>query len=91
LRGPAASPDAEADLHYAELCSVVDNILRKLPAGEHKAIWLYLTGAQTGEIVSLMSPERYQNIVNRIHRGRKKLVRELARYGYARSELDKPR
>jgi RNA polymerase sigma factor (sigma-70 family) len=90
-RGPTAAPSPEASLHYAELCAVVESILQKLSAREREAIDLYLMGTQTAEIVALLHPERYQNIVNRIHRGRKKLVRELARYGYNRRDRNKPR
>jgi hypothetical protein len=29
-----------------------------------------------------LHPERYQNVINRLHRGRKALAKELAKYGY---------
>lgn len=81
----------EADLHHAEICLIVDAILRKLPPQERAAIDLYLAGKPAGEIASLLQPERYQNIINRLHRGRKKLARELSRHGYARTILEKRR
>jgi RNA polymerase sigma factor (sigma-70 family) len=77
-------PSPESILHHAELCDMIDGMLLKLPQGQREAIDLYLAGRETSEIVSLLHPERYQNIVNRLHRGRKKLARELARLGYAR-------
>ena len=36
-------------------------------------------------------PERYQNIVNRVHRGRKRLHKELAKYGYETCDRKKGR
>ncbi len=77
-------PSPESSLRHAELCTVIDGILLKLSPCERTAIDLYLAGRQTCEIVSLLYPERYQNIVNRLHRGRRKLAKELARHGYAR-------
>jgi len=79
-----AVPSPEASLLHAELCARIDAILEDLPAPEREAIDLYLAGTQTGEIASLLHPERYQNILNRLHRGRKKLAKELSRHGYAR-------
>jgi hypothetical protein len=43
---------------------------------------LLLAGLETGEIARLLRPERYQTVVNRAHRGRRKLLKELAKYGY---------
>jgi hypothetical protein len=43
---------------------------------------LLLAGLEPGEIVRHLHPERYQNVINRLHRGRKKLAKELAKYGY---------
>ena len=43
---------------------------------------LLLAGLEPGEIVKRLHPERYQNVINRLHRGRKKLAKELAKYGY---------
>ncbi|MBZ5495310.1 MAG: sigma-70 family RNA polymerase sigma factor [Acidobacteriia bacterium] len=84
VRCSSVVPSPEAILHHAELCAMIDAILSRLPPQEREAIDLFLAGRQTGEIVSLLRPERYQNIVNRVHRGRKKLAKELARFGYAR-------
>ena len=43
---------------------------------------LLIGGLNPGEIVNQLHPERYQNVINRLHRGRKKLAQELAKYGY---------
>ena len=91
VRRLSAIPSPESSLHHAELCAMVDGILTKLPPREREAIDLYLAGRQTGEIVSLLRPERYQNIVNRLHRGRKKLAQELVRRGYIPRVTEKRR
>jgi len=74
----------ELNLHHAELKTTVDALILKLSPQEREAVDLYLAGLQTSEIASRLQPERYQNIVNRLHRGRKKLARELSRLGYGR-------
>jgi RNA polymerase sigma factor (sigma-70 family) len=84
LPGPADLSNPKHSLHHAELCERIREILSKLSAQERQAIGLLLRGLETREIAALLHPERYQNIVNRLHRGRRKLARELARYGYAR-------
>jgi RNA polymerase sigma factor (sigma-70 family) len=81
---PAREPSPEASLQHSELRELIDGVLHKLPHCERTAIDLYLAGRPTSEIVRLLQPERYQNIVNRLHRGRKKIARELARHGYSR-------
>jgi RNA polymerase sigma factor (sigma-70 family) len=87
----AVYPSPESSLQHAELCVMVDDILLTLSPVEREAISLYLAGMETGEIVSRLHPERYQNIVNRLHRGRKKLARELARHGYSEWKAGSPR
>lgn len=86
MHSPAAvSP--ESHLHHAELRAMVDGVLGTLSPREREAIDLYLAGIQTGEIANLLHPERYQNVVNWLHRGRKKLAKELSRHGYGRRSL----
>jgi hypothetical protein len=41
-----------------------------------------IAGHDSGEIVKQLHPERYQNVINRIYRGRKKIAKELAKFGY---------
>jgi RNA polymerase sigma factor (sigma-70 family) len=77
--GPAAQ---ESRIHHHELRTIVDMLLGTFPTQERRALELLLIGLPTQEIARELSPERYQNIANRLHRGRKKLARELARYGY---------
>jgi RNA polymerase sigma factor (sigma-70 family) len=87
----AKAPSPESSLHHTELRAMIDGMLNKFPPCERDPIDLYLAGRQTSEIVSLLQPERYQNVVNRLHRGRKKLARALARHGYARRAFAKRR
>lgn len=77
---PAASP--EVALFHEELESIVRESLEQLPSGQRQAMELVLAGFDSGEIVKRLHPERYQNVINRIHRGRKRLALELAKYGY---------
>ena len=41
-----------------------------------------VSGLNAGEIARLLSPEPYQNVMNRLYRGRKKLARELIKCGF---------
>jgi RNA polymerase sigma factor (sigma-70 family) len=72
----------ESRLHYKELRAIVDSLLQSLPRQERRALELLLRGLRTHEIAAEMSPERYQNVANHLHRGRKKVSRALAKYGY---------
>jgi DNA-directed RNA polymerase specialized sigma24 family protein len=63
---------------------LVDRILETFAPREREVLSLYLGGVPTSEIVDIFHTERYQNIVNWLHRGRKKLARELAKFGYAK-------
>ena len=42
----------------------------------------WFPGSRSTRLSRALHPERYQNIVNRVHRGRKRLHKELAKYGY---------
>ena len=41
-----------------------------------------IAGLNAKEITEELHPVRYQNVINRLHRGRKKLAEALAKYGY---------
>jgi RNA polymerase sigma factor (sigma-70 family) len=82
MKGRSMIPSPESNLHHAELSNIIDSILVTLSPQERTAMDLYLAGRHTGEIVALLSAERYQNVANRLHRGRKKILKELARHGY---------
>ena len=72
----------ESKLYYKELRAIVDSLLQSMPKQERRAIGLLLRGLRTQEIAAEMSPERYQSVANHLHRGRRKVKRALARYGY---------
>ena len=85
-----ASP--EATLFHDELQGIINETLRQLPSAQREAIELLISGLDSGEVVRQLHPEPYQNVINRIYRGRKTLAKELAKYGYgpgARSGLRK--
>ena len=75
-----ASP--ESKLFQDELQRIVNDALAEFPSPQRKALELLMTGMDSGEVVKVLHPESYQNVINRIHRGRKRLAKELAKYGY---------
>ncbi len=88
IREFADSESPEAKLFQLELQQIVNETLEQFPAPQRQAIELLMTGLDSGEIVKKLHPERYQNVINRIHRGRKKLARELAKYGYGPAAMN---
>jgi RNA polymerase sigma factor (sigma-70 family) len=82
LRVIQAQPSPESHTRRAELQTLVQSLVRELPPRERIVMDLVLAGLATHEIVALHYPEPYQNITNRIHRARRRLLRRLAKYGY---------
>ena len=78
--GNVSSP--ELSIFHEELQQIVHRTLPRLPSSQRTAIELLLAGLEPAEIVRELHPERYQNVINRLHRGRKALAKELAKYGY---------
>lgn len=76
------APSPEGTMSHRELQQIVNDALSQLPDLQRQAMELLIAGFDPGEIASRLSPERYQNVMNRLHRGRKKLAEELAKYGY---------
>ena len=76
------SSSPETNIFHEELQNIINQTLLQLPSSQRKAMELLLAGLEPGEIVKRLHPERYQNVINRLHRGRKKLAKELAKYGY---------
>jgi RNA polymerase sigma factor (sigma-70 family) len=72
----------EAGIFHDELKLIVEEVLSQFPDSQRRALELMVAGCDTGEIAKALYPERYQNVINRLYRGRKKLVEALARYGY---------
>jgi RNA polymerase sigma factor (sigma-70 family) len=75
-----ASP--EAQVIHRELQEIIDRKLESLPPSQRRVMELLVAGFDTREIVQELHPERYQNVINRLYRGRKKLARELVKAGY---------
>jgi RNA polymerase sigma factor (sigma-70 family) len=78
----ATERSPESLLLRSELQALVNRIVAGFPAMERRVMELFLAGRPTHEIADLLYPERYQNVVNRLHRGRRKLARRLACYGF---------
>lgn len=81
---PGLSPaptSPETSLLHDEVQRIVDETLARLPASQRQAMEMLISGLDPGEIVDRLDPERYQNVINRLHRGRRRLAAELARYG----------
>jgi RNA polymerase sigma factor (sigma-70 family) len=81
-----ASP--EALIFHEELQTIVEEVLSQLPSSQRQALELMIAGFNAGEIVKELHPERYQNVINRLYRGRKRLAKELAKYGYGPNAAD---
>ncbi len=78
-----AAQSPETILRHSELRILIDLILAEFSSHEREPIELLLAGLPTSEIAARLRPEKYQNVVNRIHRGRRRLASQLRRYGYA--------
>jgi RNA polymerase sigma factor (sigma-70 family) len=76
------APSPEGTMAHRELQEIVNDALAQLPDPQRQAMELLIAGFDAGEIANRLSPERYQNIMNRLHRGRKKMAQALAKYGY---------
>ncbi len=76
----AACP--EKQFAYEELQKLVEKTLIRLPVAQREPLELLIAGHNAGEIAEQLYPERYQNVINYLYRARKKIAKELARYGY---------
>ena len=81
--GAHAIPSPELRYFQRELAALVNRILKDFPERERTPLKLCLAGLATREIAEALLPERYQNVVNRLFRGRRKMARQLAVYGYS--------
>jgi RNA polymerase sigma factor (sigma-70 family) len=82
-RGHWATHSPESDLRHGELHLLVQHLIAEFPLPERRVLELRMAGLETHEIVLRLRPESYQNVVNRIYRGRRRLARELVKHGYA--------
>jgi RNA polymerase sigma factor (sigma-70 family) len=76
----AVSPDK--NLLNGELRNVIADTIESLPYAQKTAMKMLIAGLKPGEIAEKMLPERYQTVINHLHRGRKKLAQELIRHGF---------
>jgi RNA polymerase sigma factor (sigma-70 family) len=76
------SVSPEGKIIHEELRAIVEEVLSQLPSSQRQALELMIAGCDAKEIVKELHPERYQNVINRLYRGRKIIARELAKYGY---------
>jgi RNA polymerase sigma factor (sigma-70 family) len=72
----------EGELMRGELKNVIAGAVERLPQAQKTAMKMLIAGLKPGEIAEKMSPERYQTVINHLHRGRKKLAQELTRHGF---------
>lgn len=77
---PAASPEGMA--MHAELAALIRDVLSEIPSSQRQALEMLISGHTAREITEALHPVTYQNVINRLHRGRRKLVSVLSRYGY---------
>jgi len=65
----------------SELIGLVDRTLHDMPERQRQAMELCLAGLPAHEIADALRPERYQNVINRLFRGRRKVAAQLRAYG----------
>jgi DNA-directed RNA polymerase specialized sigma24 family protein len=82
LRQSALAHTPEKKIVHEELQGIVERILAQLPGTLRRAMELLIAGLDAGEIARQLHPERYQNVINHLYRGRRKFALELAKYGY---------
>jgi RNA polymerase sigma factor (sigma-70 family) len=66
-----------------ELQSIIKEKLSEFPSPIRRVMELLVSGLEAGEIASRLSSESYQNVINRLYRGRKRLARELIKCGFS--------
>ncbi len=82
---PATSP--EGCLSHAELERIVFGELLRIPPPQRQVLEMLIAGLSAREITEQLRPVRYQNVINRLYRGKKKLAEALVRYGYGADRL----
>lgn len=79
---PPAVASPEITTSNREMQSIIETKLAELPPEIRHVMELLVSGLNAGEIARLLHPEPYQNVINRLYRGRKKLARELIKCGF---------
>jgi RNA polymerase sigma factor (sigma-70 family) len=80
-----ASPAAtcqETALSHKELISIIEKELARFPPEVRRVMELLVSGLNAGEIVDRLQSESYQNVINRLYRGRRRLAKELKKCGF---------
>ncbi len=80
----------ESGLRHRELRSLVERVVLNFPPRERQVLELCMAGLETHEIARRLQPESYQNVLNRLYRGRRRLAKELAKYGYTWPGVHRP-
>lgn len=83
-RTPAAPSAAvqETMTSHRELRKIITEKLAEFTPETRHVMELLISGFKAGEIAEHLNPESYQNVINRLYRGRKKLARELVKCGF---------
>jgi RNA polymerase sigma factor (sigma-70 family) len=76
-----ASPEITVSAN--ELQSIIKEKVSEFPSSIRRVMELLVSGLEAGEIASQLSSESYQNVINRLYRGRKRLARELIKCGFS--------
>jgi len=76
-----ATPEITASNNELQL--IIKEKLSEFPPAIRRVMELLIAGLEAGEIARQLSPEPYQNVINRLYRGRKRLARELIQCGFA--------
>jgi RNA polymerase sigma factor (sigma-70 family) len=76
-----ASPEITVSTN--ELQTIIEEKLSEFPSSIRRVMELLVSGLEAGEIASQLSSESYQNVINRLYRGRKRLARELIKCGFS--------
>jgi len=77
---PVATP--ERKVFHEELKTIVDAELSEIPPFQRQALELLIAGLNAREITEELQPVRYQNVINRLYRGRKRLAEALTKHGF---------
>jgi RNA polymerase sigma factor (sigma-70 family) len=72
----------ETTTSHRELRKIIAEKLAEFTPETRHVMELLLSGFKASEIAEHLDPEPYQNVINRLYRGRKKLARELVKCGF---------
>ncbi len=73
----------EISMSHKELHQIIEKTLDEFTPETRQVMELLISGFKACEIVERLNSEPYQNVINRLYRGRKKLARELVKCGFS--------